>query len=129
MIPMKATSSQDKRFRLRPEVILRRKAEFDRAFAEGFRSVGRMISVHVVPNDLGHCRLGMAVSRAVGGAVLRNRIRRQLREAFRLNQHGFPVACDIVLVPRRPWKAPAFDEIADEFVTLVKKSLERRAVP
>ncbi len=129
MIPMKATSSQDKRFRLRPEMILRRKAEFDRAFREGNRSVGRMISVHVIPNDLGHCRLGMAVSRAVGGAVLRNRIRRQLRDAFRLNRHSFPVACDIVIVPRRPWRSPAFNEIADEFVALVKKSVERRAAP
>ena len=129
MVSMKATSSQDKRLWLRREMILRRKAEFDRAFRKGFRSVGRMISVHVIPNDLGHCRLGMAVSRAVGGAVLRNRIRRQLREAFRLNQHSFPVACDIVIVPRRPWRSPAFNEIADEFVKVVKKTLERRAGP
>jgi len=91
--------------------------------------VGRVISVHVVPNYLGHCRLGMAVSRAVGGAVLRNRIRRQFREAFRLSQHSFPVACDIVIVPRRPWNAPAFNEVADEFINMVKMSLERRTGP
>ncbi len=45
-------------------------------------------------NDVGHCRLGLSVSRRVGKAVRRNRIKRLLREAFRLIQHELPGGVD-----------------------------------
>ena len=52
-----------------------------------------------VPNDLGHARLGLSVSRHVGVAPRRNRIKRLLRESFRATQHDMP-AYDLVIVVR-----------------------------
>ena len=49
------------------------------------------------PNDEGHPRLGLAVPRRVGNAVVRNRIKRQLREAFRRRQHDLPRSYDVVI--------------------------------
>ncbi len=54
----------------------------------------------VLPNELPHPRLGLAVGRRHGGAVQRNRIKRRLREAFRSQQHELPIGFDLVCSPR-----------------------------
>ena len=56
-------------------------------------------------------RLGLTVPRAVGPAVQRNRIKRRLREAFRLHRAEIAPQWDIVLNPRRPVLAAPFPEI------------------
>ena len=112
-------------YRFVPGHVLRGQSEFDRAYQGGRRSVGRNISLQVVANGLGHCRLGMAVSRKVGGAVVRNRIRRSIREAFRLRQHEFSQSCDMVVVPRRGWTGPSVAAIGDELVALVDEAVKR----
>lgn len=49
------------------------------------------------PNSVGHCRLGLTVTRKVGGAVRRNRVKRRLRDVFRRNQKRLDVALDLVI--------------------------------
>ncbi len=51
--------------------------------------------------DGGAWRLGLAVTRKTGCAVVRNRVRRVVRECFRVNQAHLPKECDIVVVPKR----------------------------
>jgi ribonuclease P protein component len=84
--------------RLPPRRRLRTGAEFDAVFKRGARLEGRLFLLVAAPNRLHHDRLGLAVSRRVGGAVQRNRARRLLREGFR---RLLPVpGVDLVVVAR-----------------------------
>jgi ribonuclease P protein component len=79
---------------------LRRKREFDQLYAQGKRFGDSHFGITVCRNQLGLARLGMAVaSKPFGGSVPRNRIRRLIRESFRLRQHDFP-AVDLVVSAR-----------------------------
>ena len=67
-----------------------RTRHFDRVFDARVKAAAGPLIVWAAPNDLEHCRLGLAISRRAGNAVTRNRIRRLVRESFRLLQHGLP---------------------------------------
>ena len=70
---------------------LRHKWEFDQLYARGRRLGNNHFGITVHPNELGWARLGLAVaSKPFGGSVPRNRIRRLIRESFRLRQHELP---------------------------------------
>ncbi len=91
--------------RFPPTMRLKKRAEFLRAYREGITWKGSCFSLHVVRREVepAHSRtvgprLGLVVSRKVGTAVERNRIKRKLREVFRKNAERFP-AVDLVIRP------------------------------
>jgi ribonuclease P protein component len=74
--------------------------EFSAVFEHKTRESRGPLTLYAKPNDRGHCRLGISISRKVGTAVRRNRIKRLLRESFRLMQHDLPRGYDLVIVVR-----------------------------
>jgi ribonuclease P protein component len=72
--------------------------DFDRVFSTGKRQKIRGPTILRKENDLPHPRLGISIGKSYGTAVERNRIKRRLREAFRLLQHELP-AYDLICVP------------------------------
>ena len=89
-----------KRFRFPASRRLHGRREFARVYAGRVRTSAGPLVVHGRPNGLEHHRLGLSVSKRVGIAVVRNRIKRLVREAFRLNQRAWPGGYDIVVVVR-----------------------------
>ena len=87
------------RLRFRREQRLLHKADFDRVFAQGRRVFARGLVLHALPSPTGRARLGLVTSRRFGDAVRRNRARRLVREAFRLDQAGLP-PLDLVVLPQ-----------------------------
>jgi ribonuclease P protein component len=79
---------------------LRSPADFRRVFDRRKSASNGRITVCGCENDLGHPRLGVSVSRKVGGAFVRNRWKRMLREAFRLTCEELPSGVDLVIVAK-----------------------------
>lgn len=86
--------------RLRPEHRIRSGLDFRRAYARRCSVADGTIVVVGCENGLTHPRLGLSVSRKVGGAVARNRWKRLIREAFRISQNRLPRGVDLVVIPR-----------------------------
>ena len=79
---------------------LRGRSEFRRLFEQGKRAGDHRLQVWAAPNDLECSRFGLVVGRKHGNAVRRNRIKRVLREAFRLCRSELPSGLDIACAPR-----------------------------
>jgi ribonuclease P protein component len=79
------------------------------------------LAAYSLPNDLAHPRLGISISRRVGTAPVRNRIKRLLREAFRLHPYDLPRGYDLVIVVR-PHAPLAFVEYQKLLCELFAKS-------
>ncbi len=114
------------RSRYGPRRRLRRASEFDAVFKRGARLAGRLFLLIVAPNGLGRDRLGLAVSRKVGGSVARTRVRRLLRESFRRLASGERPGLDLVVVARPELAACGQAEVDRE---LARRLLKHRPPP
>ena len=85
---------------MKKAVTIKENYEFRRMYAKGRSAVTPFMVVYCRKNRLGHNRLGVTVSTKLGGAVVRNRARRRLREAFRLAQPRMRQGYDVILVAR-----------------------------
>ena len=74
--------------------------DFRRAYSARLRRDLGFASMLAAANGLQHPRLGISIGRRVGTAVRRNRIKRLLREAFRLEQRGMPAGVDLIVQVR-----------------------------
>jgi ribonuclease P protein component len=86
--------------RFLPQYRIRRAADFRRAYQRRSSAADDRIVVFGHPNELPYPRLGISASRRLGGAVVRNRWKRLLREAFRLTRAQLPEGIDLIVVPR-----------------------------
>ena len=96
--------------------------EFRRMYAKGKSGVSSYLVVYYRKNRLGHNRLGVTVSTKLGHAVERNRMRRRLREVYRLHEAELLPGYDIVIVARSRAMEADFAELTRAFLTLAGRT-------
>lgn len=106
---------------------LRKPAEFDRVYASKTFASDDVLVVNAAANDLGISRLGLSVSRKVGPAVVRNRWKRLIREAFRKSRGEMTAGIDLVVRPKRGAE-PIYATIAASLPQLVARLAKRLGV-
>jgi ribonuclease P protein component len=96
---------------------LLRHSDFERVYKQGRRHFAAHMTVFYLQrtdNELKGARVGFTVSKALGGAVQRNRIRRRLREAVRLGNFSIAIAVDVVINPKRSALTADFTDLQSE---------------
>src|SRR5262249_47626312 len=116
-----------KKFSFRPHEHLRRPMDFRRVYDRRRSASDRWLIVYACENGLPHRRLGMSVSRKVGGAVARNRLRRLYREGFRLPRDTLPPGLDIVLIPQGT-EEPYLEQLKDSLPRLLGQIARKLAI-
>ncbi len=106
--------------RFAPSVRLRARPEFTSVQERGRRVASRYLTLLAMPNSLDRDRLGIIASRRLGGAVVRNRAKRMLREIFRRQEPDTAAArglrpLDLVVIPRRELVGAPVSVIEQEF--------------
>jgi ribonuclease P protein component len=101
-----------------------RTADFRTAYDHGIRYSGPLFAAFCVARtdaERRSARLGLTVPRAVGGAIVRNRIKRRLREAFRLRRAEIGAQWDIVLNVRRAAALASYPELERALAKVIEK--------
>jgi ribonuclease P protein component len=107
--------------RFRQTQRIRRRGEFQQIYKHGTRISGRYYTLFLQPNRLAIGRLGVAATRKLGGAVIRNRAKRLVREVFR--RSGIAPGFDIIVVPRRELLGIPFAVLEAEYRASVERYL------
>lgn len=106
----------------RPER-LRKRRQFLEVYESGRKAHSATLVVYVRENSLSCHRLGLTVSRKIGKAVTRNRIKRRLRELFRLKREEIPGSLDVVINVKRSAARAAFQELRQDLDRSLRRVL------
>ncbi len=101
---------------------VRKRKDYSRIYQKGARLYSDSFLVLLLANDKGIRRLGITVGKRIGNSVKRNRIKRLLREFFRLHKDDLPADRDIVITVRKDVSARPLQEITRELEELLKNS-------
>jgi ribonuclease P protein component len=113
------------------QVRLKRRAEFLRAAAKGRKAATHGLVLQALPrDDDGPARIGFTVTKKIGNAVVRNRTRRRLKEAARLElAHDALSGIDLVLIGREATRGRAFPDLRDDLRRALRKAGVKSAAP
>ena len=118
MVGRNVDHSFSKQFRLRL------RAEFQQVMRNRRSVADSVLIVYGLRNELGYSRLGLAVSKKVGGAVVRNKWKRLIREVFRQERVRLPVGLDFVVLPR-VGNVPEWNHVRTSFPQLARRIAKR----
>ena len=105
---------------MKADVTVKENYEFRRIYRRGKTAVSPTLVIYCQKNRHGRTRLGVTVSTKLGGAVIRNRIRRRLREIWRLNRPSLQDGWDVILVARGRAVRADYRRLNADYLRLLK---------
>ncbi len=106
----------DKMYRLRNNM------EFRKVYNKGKNYWNRNLVLFVKKNNLGYTRVGYTITKKVGNSVVRNRIRRQMKEIYRLNFDRIEKDYDLIFIPKKSVVDISFIELESAMIHIMKIS-------
>lgn len=100
---------------------LKENSRFRRLYRRGNSAGNRYLVLYCMRNHSDKTRVGLTVSAKLGNAVVRNRMRRRLREVYRLNRERFSTGYDIVVVARTAALDAPFDVLTYAYLSLAAR--------
>jgi len=100
---------------------LKKTCQFRAVYGGGKSCADRLLVLYAKKNNTDKNRLGISVSRKVGGSVARSRVTRLIREVYRLSEELITPGCDLIFVARAPAGGAAFCDIRQSVYSLLKK--------
>ena len=104
-----------------PFIRLRKNKEYRKVYKFGRSVADRNMVLFVLANNLGVSRIGFTVSKKVGKAVIRNKVRRLFKEACRLNLQEFPLCRDYILLARNNVVGKSYHVVENSLLHLLKR--------
>ncbi len=111
-------------FRFPRKFRLCRRRDFERVFEQRTSVADQWLIVYGCKNNLDYSRLGISVPRKLGKATVRNRVKRYIRESFRLKRPDLPAGIDLVVIPRSG-EGFKLGDLQRSLVTLVQRLARR----
>ena len=110
---------------MRKEYRLPGRGKFHTVYNQGSPLANRLLAARVLSNDLPYNRYAFAVGRRLGGAVVRNRLRRRLKEA--MGTMRLSGGWDIIVVARRPALEASFAQLQEGLADIHRRIVRRAA--
>ncbi|MGX8796505.1 ribonuclease P protein component [Fusibacter sp. JL298sf-3] len=102
-------------------ISLKKPSEFSRVYKRGKSYADRYLVLYAIPNKVGYCRLGLSISKKVGNSVTRNRVRRLIKEVYRLHcpeNKNY----DYIVIARVNASKAVYKDVEKSFLNLLKKA-------
>ena len=113
--------------KFRPQERIRRRVEYQDIYARGSRTNSRYSTVFTLANTVGIGRLGIAATRKLGGAVVRNRAKRLIREVFRRNKLAYGL--DVVVIPKRDLLNASLTALEADYRAVLERRVRQTREP
>lgn len=101
---------------------LRNNIHFRRVYNKGKSYGNRLVVMYILKNRLDYNRIGFSVSKKVGNSVERNKVKRKMREVYRLNCKDIKNGYDIIFIPKYNAKNATYKEIESAMLHLIRIS-------
>ena len=105
--------------------VIKKNKDHKNVYNRGKSVADRHLVLYFLANNSANCRLGFTVSKKIGNAVKRNRIRRLFKEACRNNSNQFTGGFDIVLLARRNNESLKYHQVEESLLKLLKRAFIR----
>lgn len=101
---------------------LRKDIEFKRVYKYGKNYWNRYLTIYIFKNNLENSRIGFTITKKIGNAVTRNKLRRRMKEICRLNLNNIEKGYDIIIIPKKRTIYLDYKELERQMLNLFTRS-------